>query len=124
MENSTATCFWARRSLWVSNNVCCSKSKAKTYLDELPHPLAVFHYPQQRAFVYDRKTLKLIKAEVKFPKLTKSDYIRVIGGRIHLLAAAMIAEGRDENWLQWKFDVTLLFINLVNYILNITHLTY
>ena len=96
--------------------MCCSKSKAKTYLDKLPHPLAVFHYPQQRAFVYDRKTLKLIKAEVKFPKLTKSDYIRVIGGRIHLLAAAMIAEGR-EDWLQRKFDVTCLIINLGNYFL-------
>ena len=65
-----------------------------------PILLAVFHYPQQRAFVYDRSSLKLIKAEVKFPKLTKSDYIRVIGGRIHLLAAAMIAEGREDG-LPW-----------------------
>ena len=58
---------------------------------------AVFHYPQQRAFVYDRRTLKLLRADVKFPALTKSDYIRVIEGRIHLLAAAMVEEGREES---------------------------
>ena len=57
---------------------------------------AVFHYPQQRAFVYDRRTLKLLRADVKFPALTKSDYIRVIEGRIHLLAAAMVGEGRED----------------------------
>ena len=57
----------------------------------------MFHYPQQRAFVYDRRTLKLLRADVKFPALTKSDYIRVIEGRIHLLAAAMVGEGREED---------------------------
>ena len=65
----------------------------------MPHFPAVFHYPQQRASVYDRRTLKLIKADVKFPKLTKSDYIRVIGGRIHLLAAAMVEESREDDKL-------------------------
>ena len=106
----TATCFWARRSLWVSEAPVLTLNQARTYLQKCsPNLFAVFHYPQQRAFVYDRRTLKLIRADVKFPKLTKSDYIRVIGGRIHLLAAAMIEEGREEDAMTgYSGSLTLL----------------
>ena len=60
--------------------------------------IPVFHYPHQKATVYDRSSLKLIKADAQFPKLTKSDYIKTIDGRIHLLSTAMIEEGRD-GWM-------------------------
>ena len=56
----------------------------------------MFHYPHQRATVYDRSSLKLIKADAQFPKLTQSDFIKTIDGRIHLLSTVMVTEGRED----------------------------